>query len=95
MTVVEGFEQSLSSYLHRWLGLTRTLSNNKGRAGLGSILSTRYESASGRERQRLVQKEVQALVEEERTSRAVTMRQQGTWMKWEQAIEWHVTWKDI
>ncbi len=27
MTVVEGFEQKVSSYLRRWLGLPRTLSN--------------------------------------------------------------------
>lgn len=170
MTVVEGFERSVSSYLCRWLGLPRSLSNiglygntNKlrlpfssvreefivararehlqysgsrdakvfragivvrtgrkwraaeavqqaetqlkhkdilgtvaqGRAGLGSIPSIRYESASGRERQRLVQEEVRTLVEEERTNRAVAMRQQGAWMKWEQAIKRRVTWKDI
>ncbi len=27
MTVVEGFEQKVSSYLRRWLGLPRSLSN--------------------------------------------------------------------
>ncbi len=43
----------------------------------------------------LVQEEVRALVEEERTSRAVAMRQQGAWIKWEQAMERSVTWKDI
>ncbi len=135
MTVVEGFEQKVSSYLRRWLGLPRSLSNiglygntNKlrlpfssvreefivaqarehlqysgsrdakvsgagivvrtgrkwkaaeavqqaetrlkhkailgtvaqGRAGLGSLRATRYDSASGKERQRLVQEEVRA-----------------------------------
>lgn len=170
MTVVEGFKQRVSRYLHRWLGLPRSLSNiglygntNKlslpfssvreefiveraqehlyysgsrdakvsragiavrtgrkwraaeavqqaetwlrhkailgtvaqGRAGLGSLTLTQYESASGRERQRLVQEEVRASVEEERTGRAVTMRQQGAWTKWEQAMEQRVTWKDI
>lgn len=58
----------------------------QGRAGLGSLRATRYDSASGKERQRLVQEEVRASVEEERTSRAVAMRQQGAWMKWEQAM---------
>ncbi|KAK0146299.1 hypothetical protein N1851_014401 [Merluccius polli] len=170
MTVVEGFEQRVSSYLRRWLGLPRSLSNiglygktNKlrlpfssvreefivararehlqysgsrdakvsgagivvrtgrkwraadavqqaetrlkhkailgtvaqGRARLGSRAAARYDSASGRERQRLVQEEVRASVEEERTSRAVAMRQQGAWMNWEQAMERSVTWKDI
>ncbi|XP_059199347.1 uncharacterized protein LOC131979398 [Centropristis striata] len=170
MTVVEGFEQKVSSYLRRWLGLPRSLSSiglygntNKlrlpfssvreefivararehlqysgsrdakvsgagiivrtgrkwravdavqqaesrlkhkailgtvaqGRAGLGSQPATRFDRASGRERQRLVQEEVRASVEEERTSRAVAMRQQGAWMKWEQAMERSVTWKDI
>ncbi len=67
----------------------------QGRAGLGSIRATQYDSASGKERQRLVQEEVQASVEEEQTSRAVAMRQQGAWMKWEQAMERSVTWMDI
>ncbi|XP_050960924.1 uncharacterized protein LOC127162191, partial [Labeo rohita] len=170
MTVVEGFEQKVSSYLRRWLGLPRSLSNTalygktnklrlpfgsvreefivararehlmysgsrdakvsgagivvrtgrkwraaeavqqaetrlkhkailgsvtQGRAGLGSLTANRYDLASGRERQRLVQEEVRASVEEERSSRAVAMRQQGAWMKWEQAMERNVTWKDI
>ncbi len=67
----------------------------QGRAGLGSLRATQYESASRKERQRLVQEEVRASVEEEQTSRAVAMRQQGAWMKWEQAMERNVTWKDI
>ncbi|RXN04375.1 reverse transcriptase [Labeo rohita] len=170
MTVVEGFEQKVSSYLRRWLGLPHSLSNTalygktnklrlpfgsvreefivararehlmysgsrdakvsgagivvrtgrkwraaeavqqaetrlkhkailgsvtQGRAGLGSLTANRYDLASGRERQRLVQEEVRASVEEERSSRAVAMRQQGAWMKWEQAMERNVTWKDI
>ncbi len=167
MTVVEGFEQKLSSYLRRWLGLPHRIglygNANKlrlpfrsvreefiiaqarehlqysgsrdakvsgagivvrtwrkwraaeavqqaetrlkhkailgtvaqGRARLGSLRATQYDSASRKERQRLVQEEVRASVEEERYSRAVAMRQQGAWMKWEQAMERSVTWKDI
>lgn len=57
--------------------------------------STHYEIANGRERQRLTQVVVRASVEEERTSRAVSMKQQGAWIKWEQAMERHITWKDI
>lgn len=66
----------------------------QGRAGLGSSTATRYDCASGRERQKLVQDEVRASVEEERTSRAVAMRQQGAWMRWEQAMERSVTWRE-
>jgi len=33
-------------------------------------------------------------VEEQRASRTVAMRQQGAWMKWEQAMERNVTWQD-
>lgn len=43
----------------------------------------------------MVQEEVRASVEEERTSRAMAMRRQGAWMKWEQAMERSVTWKNI
>ncbi len=67
----------------------------QGRVGLGSLRATRYDSASGKERQRLVQEEVRASVEEEQTSRAVAMRQQSAWVRWEQAMERSVTWKDI
>ena len=42
-----------------------------------------------------MQEEVRVSVEEERTSRAVAMWQQGAWMKWEQAMERQVTWKKI
>ncbi len=67
----------------------------QGRGGLGSLRASRHDSASGKERQRLVQEEVRASVDEERTSRAVAMRQQGAWMNWEQVMEQSVTWKDI
>ncbi|RXN32649.1 reverse transcriptase [Labeo rohita] len=60
----------------------------QGRAGLGSLTATRYDLASGRERQRLVQEEVRASVEEERTSRAVAMRQQGAWMNPSNLYTW-------
>lgn len=57
----------------------------QGRAGLRRQAATRYDSASGKERWKLVEDEVRASVKEARTSRAVAMRRQGAWMKWEQA----------
>ena len=62
----------------------------QGRAGLGSLTTTQYDSASGKERRKLLQDEVRASVEEERSSRTVAMRQQGTWLKWEQAMGCHL-----
>ena len=67
----------------------------KGRAGLESLTLTQYDTASRKERWKLLQEEVRASVEEERASRTVAMKQQGAWMKWEQAMEWNVTWQDI
>nr|BAC82600.1 reverse transcriptase [Danio rerio] len=62
----------------------------QGSARLGSLAATRYDLASRRERQRLVQEEVCASVEEKRSSRAMAMPQQGAWMKGKQAMEWNV-----
>jgi len=45
----------------------------QGRAGLGSSTSTRYNTARGKERRRIVQEEVCASVEEDHTSRTVAI----------------------
>lgn len=50
---------------------------NRGRAGLGSSTTPRYEKAKGKERRVLVQEEVRASVKEEQASRIVGM--QVTW----------------
>ena len=55
----------------------------------------RFDKARGKERRQLVQNEVRAAVEEERSSRAVGMRQQGAWTRWEQAVERKITWTDL
>lgn len=46
----------------------------QGRAGLRRQAATRYDSASGKERRKLVEDEVRASVEEEQTSGAVAIR---------------------
>lgn len=49
----------------------------KGRAGLGTFSGNLlYDTPKGKERSRLVQEEVITAVEEERSNRAVGMRQQ-------------------
>ncbi len=67
----------------------------KGRAGLGSFSTPHIDTIKGKERRRLVQEEVRAVVEEERTCRTVGMRQQGAWIRWENAIERKVTWAEL
>lgn len=66
-----------------------------GRAGVGYFPATRADKAQGKERQRLIQEEVRAGVEEERTSRMVGMGQQGAWTRWENVLQRKVTWSNI
>lgn len=66
----------------------------KGKAGLGFLEVPRYDKAQGKERRQLIQEEIRSEVEE-RTVRAVTMKQQGAWTKWEQANVRKVTWNDL
>lgn len=67
----------------------------RGRTGLGSFSTPHIDTIKGKERRRLVQEEVRAVVEEERTCRTVGMRQQGAWIQWENAIERKVTWAEL
>uniref|UniRef100_A0A3B1JAJ2 Reverse transcriptase domain-containing protein n=1 Tax=Astyanax mexicanus TaxID=7994 RepID=A0A3B1JAJ2_ASTMX len=67
----------------------------RGRAGLGTFSTPQYEKVKGKERHRLVQEEVRAEVEERRISRAVGLRQQGAWTRWEQAMDRKVTWSEL
>ncbi|XP_029688563.1 uncharacterized protein [Takifugu rubripes] len=58
-----------------------------GRTGLGYFPKTQVSHARGKERNHLLQEEVRAGVEEERVGRAVGLRQQGTWTRWESALQ--------
>ena len=84
-------EQAESRLRHRVLVGTVA----RGRAGLGTLISPRFDKARGKERRQLVQNEVRAVVEEERSSRAVGMRQQGAWTRWEQVVERKISWADL
>ena len=66
-----------------------------GRAGLGSVATTRYDKALGKDRRRLVQEEVRTGVEELRASQMVGMRQQGAWTRWEQAVDRKISWSEL
>ncbi|XP_073720025.1 uncharacterized protein [Misgurnus anguillicaudatus] len=67
----------------------------RGRAGLGTFQVPRLDKARGKERRQLVQGEVRAAVEEERSSKAVGMARQGAWTRWEQAVERKITWTEL
>ncbi|KAI4887728.1 hypothetical protein NFI96_005940 [Prochilodus magdalenae] len=62
-----------------------------GRAGLGNKPRPLYNQVQGKERLHLVQDEVRAEAEEAHTSQMVGMRQQGAWMRWEQALDRKIT----
>ncbi len=68
---------------------------SQGRAGLGSFPVPHVNLSSGNERNSLVQEEVRATVEEIRSCRAVGMKQQGAWTRWEKAIDRKVTWTEL
>ncbi|KAI4871604.1 hypothetical protein NFI96_026152, partial [Prochilodus magdalenae] len=66
-----------------------------GRAGLGNKPRPHYNQVQGKERHHLVQDDVQAGVEEARTSKMVWMRKQAAWMRWEQALDRKITWSEL
>ena len=67
----------------------------RGTTGLGYFSSPRIESAKGKERRELLQKEVRAGVEEARITKMVGQSQQGAWTRWEQFDRQRVTWSDL
>lgn len=59
----------------------------KRRASLGNLEVPCFDKAQGRERQQLIQDEIRASAKKERMNKAVAMRQQEAWTRWEQALE--------
>lgn len=49
----------------------------------------------GRQGRRQIQEEVRAAAEEGRSSRAAGLSKQGPWTRWEEAMDWKVTWTDL
>jgi len=56
-----------------------------GRLGLGCVTRSSWAAATETEKREMVQKEVRQQEEETRQSRAVAMRKQGSWLRWESA----------
>ena len=67
----------------------------RGRAGLGSFPIPQTNTTKGKEGRHLIQEEVRAEVEEERFCKSVTMKQQGAWTRWENAVQRRVTWTEL
>ncbi len=55
----------------------------QGRLGLGVITRASWKEARAKDRKGMVQKEIRAVEEESRQARAVAMKQQGSWTRWE------------
>ncbi|XP_078617582.1 uncharacterized protein LOC144885536 [Branchiostoma floridae x Branchiostoma japonicum] len=67
-----------------------------GRQGLGWGGKTlRWDRANPRERKQLVVDEVKRMESEKRRVTAISQKQQGAWVNWEEAIERRLSWKDI
>ncbi len=66
-----------------------------GHVAIGYFPAIRVDKAKDKERQHLIQEEVQVGVEEERASRMVGMGQQGAWTKWENVLQSKITWANI
>ena len=67
----------------------------RGRLGVGCISRTSWKTASAVDRRKLVQGKVRQAVEEERQTKAVSLKQQGKWMKWDSCIQRKLTWSDL
>ena len=65
----------------------------KGRAGLGVFPFTHTNSAKGKERRQLIQKELRAGVEV-RYCKMVGLSQQGAWTRWENVKKKRIPWSD-
>lgn len=67
----------------------------RGRLGFGNIQQPTWQSADARHRRELVQQEVRRGEEEDRQVRAVSLKQQGQYMKWESARPRKISWNEM
>ncbi|XP_056314571.1 uncharacterized protein LOC130229674 [Danio aesculapii] len=67
----------------------------QGRLGLGCFTSASWNKADPKERRWLIQREVRKAEEETRQVKAVGMKKQGSWTRWEGVRERALTWQDI
>ena len=67
----------------------------RGRLGLGCVTRTRWHNATREERRELVQDEVRHAEEQHRMTKAVGMKNQGAWMKWDTARSRRLSWSNL
>lgn len=66
-----------------------------GRLGIGCITRASWRTSDTAERRTLTLEEVRKMEEEQRLAKAITLSQQGQWMKWEGVRQKKVAWNDI
>ena len=66
-----------------------------GRLGLGCVTRASWKAAALSERRKMVQQEVRSAEEEARQATAVSMKKQGSWLKWEGVQARKVSWNDM
>ena len=66
-----------------------------GRLGLGCVTRASWKAAALSERRKMVQQEVRSAEEEARQATAVSMKKQGSWLKWEGVQARRVSWNDM
>ena len=68
-----------------------------GRLGLGIITRSQWRTATDSQRREMVQKEVRQQEEETRKTKAVSLKTQGCWLRWEgirgKKMSWSEMWK--
>ena len=69
---------------------------SQNRAGLGSLDEfKRFEKADSKQKKYMIEQEIRAMEDEARSARAVSMRSQGAWTKWESAAKTNLSWNDL
>lgn len=66
-----------------------------GKQGLGCVTRSSWKAADVRERRELVQRELRKGEEEDRHAKAVTMKNQGSWLNWEKAKDRKLSWNEL
>ena len=87
----DALEEAESRLRHKDLVGTVT----QGRLGLGCITRAQWRGASSRQRREMVQQEVRQHEEETRQTKAVSLKAQGKWMRWENIRSRKLTWNEL
>ena len=87
----DALEEAESRLRHKDLVGTVT----QGRLGLGCITRAQWRGASSHQRREMVQREVRQQEEETRQTKAVSLKAQGKWLRWENIRSKKLTWNEM